>query len=77
MSKKTPLPTDDKAVTIAQALGVSVEYLMTGKKTKKEPLPRHTAPTQRNLGHRIKVEQNQLRSNSHSRQNPLKSTNKK
>jgi len=33
------LHTVDKAVTIAQALGVSVEYLMTGKKTKKDPPP--------------------------------------
>jgi len=71
VKKDSSLPTVDKAVTIAQALGVSVEYLMTGKKNKERTAPRNTAPTQRNPGHRIKVEQNQLRSNSHSRQNPV------
>jgi len=39
VKKDSSLPTVDKAVTIAQALGVSVEYLMTGKKTKKDPPP--------------------------------------
>jgi len=39
VKKDSSLPTVDKAVTIAQALGVSVEYLMTGKKNKKETPP--------------------------------------
>jgi transcriptional regulator with XRE-family HTH domain len=39
VKKDSSLPTVDKAVTIAQALGVSVEYLVSGKKTKKETSP--------------------------------------
>jgi transcriptional regulator with XRE-family HTH domain len=39
VKKDSSLPTADKAVLIAQALGVTVEYLITGKKTKKDPLP--------------------------------------
>jgi transcriptional regulator with XRE-family HTH domain len=39
VKKDSSLPTADKAVLIAQALGVTVEYLITGKKTKKEPAP--------------------------------------
>ena len=39
VKKDSSLPTADKAVTIAQALGVSVEYLVNGKKLKKENLP--------------------------------------
>jgi len=40
VKKDSSVPAADKAVLIAQALGVSVEYLINGKKTKKEiPLP--------------------------------------
>jgi len=39
VKKDSSLPTVDKALTIAQALGVSVEYLVSGKKTKKDPPP--------------------------------------
>jgi len=55
VKKDSSLLTVDKAVTITQALGVSVEYLMTGKKKRKNR-PRHTAPTQRNPRLSIKVE---------------------
>jgi transcriptional regulator with XRE-family HTH domain len=46
VKKDSSLPSADKAVIIAQALGVTVEYLITGKKTKKEapslePSPQH------------------------------------
>jgi transcriptional regulator with XRE-family HTH domain len=46
VKKDSSLPTADKAVLIAQALGVTVEYLITGKKPKKEtaliaPPPQH------------------------------------
>jgi transcriptional regulator with XRE-family HTH domain len=42
VKKDSSLPSADKAVLIAQALGVTVEYLITGKKSKKEsvtPIP--------------------------------------
>jgi transcriptional regulator with XRE-family HTH domain len=39
VKKDSSVPSADKAVAIAQALGVTVEYLITGKKTKKEPIP--------------------------------------
>ena len=39
VKKDSSLPAADKAVLIAQALGVSVEYLVNGKKTKKENPP--------------------------------------
>ena len=35
VKKGSSIPSADKAVLIAQALGVSVEYLVTGKKTAK------------------------------------------
>jgi transcriptional regulator with XRE-family HTH domain len=44
VKKDSSLPTADKAVLIAQVLGVTVEYLITGKKTKKELAP--SAPPQ-------------------------------
>jgi transcriptional regulator with XRE-family HTH domain len=39
VKRDSSLPTVDKAVTIAQALGVTVEYLIAGKKTNKETIP--------------------------------------
>jgi transcriptional regulator with XRE-family HTH domain len=36
VKKDSSVPSADKAVLIAQALGVTVEYLINGKKTKKE-----------------------------------------
>jgi len=39
VKKDSSLPTADKAVIIAQALGVTVEYLINGKKPKKETTP--------------------------------------
>jgi len=39
VKKDSSLPVADKAVLIAQALGVTVEYLVNGKKTKKETPP--------------------------------------
>jgi len=39
VKKDSSLPAADKAVIIAQALGVTVEYLVNGKKTKKETPP--------------------------------------
>jgi transcriptional regulator with XRE-family HTH domain len=44
VKKDSSLPSADKAVLIAQALGVTVEYLINGKKTGKETTP--TIPTQ-------------------------------
>ncbi|MDR2575755.1 MAG: helix-turn-helix domain-containing protein [Treponema sp.] len=44
VKKDSSLPAVDKAVLIAQALGVTVEYLVNGKKTKKETPP--TIPSQ-------------------------------
>jgi len=46
VKKDSSVPSADKAVIIAQALGVTVEYLITGKKPKKEaatpaPPPHH------------------------------------
>jgi transcriptional regulator with XRE-family HTH domain len=38
VKKDSSLPTADKAVLIAQALGVTVEYLISGKKTKKDTI---------------------------------------
>ena len=35
IKKESSIPSADKAVLIAQALGVSVEYLVTGRKDKK------------------------------------------
>ena len=35
VKKDSSIPSADKAVVIAQALGVTVEYLVTGKKTEK------------------------------------------
>ena len=35
LKKDSSVPSADKAYLIAQALGVTVEYLITGKKTKK------------------------------------------
>ena len=39
VKKDSSIPSADKAVLIAQALGVTVEYLMNGKKTKKVNCP--------------------------------------
>ena len=39
VKKDSSIPSADKAVRIAQVLGVSVEYLITGKKTKKADTP--------------------------------------
>jgi transcriptional regulator with XRE-family HTH domain len=39
VKKDSSVPSADKAVLIAQALGVTVEYLITGKKTNKEAIP--------------------------------------
>jgi len=39
VKKDSSLPAADKAVFIAQALGVTVEYLINGKKTGKETTP--------------------------------------
>jgi len=39
VKKDSSVPLADKAVIVAQALGVSVEYLITGKKTKKADHP--------------------------------------
>ena len=39
VKKDSSLPSADKAVLIAQALGVTVEYLINGKKTGKETTP--------------------------------------
>ena len=39
LKKDSSVPSADKAVLIAQALGVTVEYLITGKKTKKADNP--------------------------------------
>jgi transcriptional regulator with XRE-family HTH domain len=39
VKKDSSLPTADKAVMIAQALGVTVEYLINGKKPQKAPAP--------------------------------------
>jgi len=39
VKKDSSIPSADKAVLIAQALGVSVEYLMNGKKPKKTDIP--------------------------------------
>ena len=39
LKKDSSVPSADKAYLIAQALGVSVEYLITGKKTKKTEPP--------------------------------------
>jgi transcriptional regulator with XRE-family HTH domain len=44
VKKDSSLPSADKAVIIAQALGVTVEYLVNGKKTKEETPP--TIPPQ-------------------------------
>jgi len=44
VKKDSSVPAADKAVLIAQALGVSVEYLINGKNPKKEipsPIPSH------------------------------------
>jgi len=42
VKKNSSLPSADKAVLIAQALGVSVEYLINGRKTKKTDIPAKT-----------------------------------
>ena len=42
VKKNSSVPSADKAVLIAQALGVSVEYLINGKKIKKEDMPAKT-----------------------------------
>jgi transcriptional regulator with XRE-family HTH domain len=39
VKRDSSLPTADKAVQIAQALGVTVEYLINGKKPKKPNAP--------------------------------------
>ena len=39
VKKDSSLPSADKAVLIAQALGVTVEYLINGKKNRKEATP--------------------------------------
>ena len=39
VKKDSSVPIADKAVIVAQALGASVEYLVTGKKTKKSGHP--------------------------------------
>jgi transcriptional regulator with XRE-family HTH domain len=39
VKKDSSVPSAEKAVLIAQALGVTVEYLITGKKSKKEDTP--------------------------------------
>jgi len=39
VKKDSSIPSADKAFLIAQALGVTVEYLITGKKSKKADLP--------------------------------------
>jgi transcriptional regulator with XRE-family HTH domain len=39
VKKDSSLPTADKAVMIAQALGVTVEYLINSKKPQKAPAP--------------------------------------
>jgi transcriptional regulator with XRE-family HTH domain len=39
VKKDSSLPTVDKAVLIAQALGVTVEYLISGKKLQKDTSP--------------------------------------
>ena len=39
VKKDSSVPAADKAVLIAQALGVTVEYLINGKKPKKEATP--------------------------------------
>jgi len=39
VKKDSSVPSADKAVLIAQALGVTVEYLITGKKAKKTDIP--------------------------------------
>jgi transcriptional regulator with XRE-family HTH domain len=44
VKKDSSVPSADKAVLIAQALGVTVEYLITGKKPKKNDTP--TIPPQ-------------------------------
>jgi transcriptional regulator with XRE-family HTH domain len=47
VKKDSSLPTADKAVLIAQALGVTVEYLITGKNPKKPSTPTpQTKPTE-------------------------------
>jgi transcriptional regulator with XRE-family HTH domain len=38
VKKDSSVPSADKAVLIAQALGVTVEYLITGKKTNRETI---------------------------------------
>jgi len=45
VKKDSSLPAADKAVIIARALGVIVEYLVNGKKIKKRNSAYHTAPT--------------------------------
>jgi transcriptional regulator with XRE-family HTH domain len=40
VKKDSSVPAADKAVLIAQALGVTVEYLISGKKPKKPDTPR-------------------------------------
>jgi transcriptional regulator with XRE-family HTH domain len=39
VKKESSVPSADKAVLIAQTLGVTVEYLITGKKAKKHDTP--------------------------------------
>jgi len=77
VKKDSSLPTVDKAVTIAREPKVRRPRRISRipndrQKNQKRNSPRHTAPTQRNPGHSIKVEQNQLRSNHHSSQNLIK-----
>jgi len=42
VKKNSSVPSADKAVLIAQALGVTVEYLITGRKAKKADIPAKT-----------------------------------
>ena len=44
VKKDSSVPSADKAVLIAQALGVTVEYLITGKKTGKPAAPTMPPP---------------------------------
>lgn len=41
VKKDSSIPSADKAVLMAQALGVTVEYLVTGKESEKKETARH------------------------------------
>jgi len=49
VKKDSSVPSADKAVIIAQALGVTVEYLITGKKPAKQIYPIYNPKTKKSL----------------------------